>query len=153
MRRGSITRNNIFIQGHLFNDFLTSHKIKEIINEPNHIRDDGFQLSCIDLLCANQPSLFTWDVVPLYLDFHSKQQNLNIRVHVEMICVEMSSIYWYSVYWYIKYFSEVSTCNSEDGPWISPVIKIDIKRKIRFHSKWKRCTNSSKSLQKPYQES
>ena len=81
----SITRNNIFIQGHLLNDFLTSHKVKEIINDPTHIRDDGFQLPCIDR-------------VPLSLDIHSKQQNLNIRVDVELICVEMSSINWYSVY-------------------------------------------------------
>ena len=40
--------------GRLFNDFLISNNLDQLINEPTHIRDDGSQ-SCIDLICTDQP--------------------------------------------------------------------------------------------------
>ena len=43
--------------GRVFNNFLISNNLEELINEPTHIRDDGSQL-CIDLICTDQPYVF-----------------------------------------------------------------------------------------------
>ena len=58
-------------QGRLFNDFLLSNNLEELIHEPTHIRDNGSQ-SCIDLLCTDQASIFTDTGVLPTLDSHSK---------------------------------------------------------------------------------
>ena len=44
-------------EGRVFNNFFIS-SLEELINEPTHIRDNGFQ-SCIDLICTDQPHNFT----------------------------------------------------------------------------------------------
>ena len=51
--------------------FLISNNLEELINEPTHIREDGSQ-SCIDLICADQPYIFTETGVLLSIDSHSK---------------------------------------------------------------------------------
>ena len=38
--------------GRLFNDFLISNNLEQLINEPTYVRDDGSQ-SRIDLICPN----------------------------------------------------------------------------------------------------
>ena len=58
-------------EGRLFSNFLLSNNLEELINEPTHIRDDGTQ-TCIDLICTDQPYLFTDTRVLLTLDPHSK---------------------------------------------------------------------------------
>ena len=45
-------------EGRVFNNFLISNNLEELINEPTHIRDDGSQ-SCIDLICTDQSYIFT----------------------------------------------------------------------------------------------
>ena len=58
-------------EGRVFSDFLMSNNLEELVNEPTHIRDDGSQ-SCIDLICTDQPQIFTnFGVLPS-LDSHSK---------------------------------------------------------------------------------
>ena len=44
-------------EGEIFNNFIISNNMEELINEPTHIRDNGSQ-SCIDLICTDQPYLF-----------------------------------------------------------------------------------------------
>ena len=44
--------------GRLFNEILISNHLKQLISEPTHLRNDGYQ-SCIDLICTDQPYLFT----------------------------------------------------------------------------------------------
>ena len=58
-------------EGRVFNKFLISNNLEELINEPTHIRDDGSQ-SCIDLICTDQPYIFTEAGVLPSLDPHSK---------------------------------------------------------------------------------
>ena len=58
-------------EGRVFNDFLISNNLEELINEPTHIRDDGSQ-SCLDLICTNQPYFFTETGVLPSIDPHSK---------------------------------------------------------------------------------
>ena len=58
-------------EGRIFNNFLLSNNLEELINEPTHIRDDGAQ-SCIDLICTDQANLFTETGVYPTLDMHSK---------------------------------------------------------------------------------
>ena len=57
--------------GRVFNNFLISNNLEELINEPTHIRDDRSQ-SCIDLICTDQPYVFTEVGVLPSLDLHSK---------------------------------------------------------------------------------
>ena len=45
-------------EGRTFSDFLLSNNLEELVNEPSHIRDDRSQ-SCIDLICSDQPYMFT----------------------------------------------------------------------------------------------
>jgi len=58
-------------EGRVFNNFLLSNNLEELINEPTHIRDDGAQ-SCIDLICTDHANLFTETGVFPTLDVHSK---------------------------------------------------------------------------------
>ena len=58
-------------EGRLFSHFLLSNNLEELINEPTHIRDDGTQ-TCIDLICTDQPYLFTDTGLLPTLDPHSK---------------------------------------------------------------------------------
>ena len=58
-------------EGCVFNDFLISNNLEELINEPTHIRDDGSQ-SCLDLICTNHPYFFTETGVLPSIDPHSK---------------------------------------------------------------------------------
>ena len=57
--------------GRAFNNFLISNNLEELINEPIHIRDNGSQ-SCINLICTDQPYVFTEIGVLPSLDPHSK---------------------------------------------------------------------------------
>ena len=69
--------------GRIFNNFLISNHLEQLINEPTHIRDDGCQ-SCIDLICTDQPYIFTETGVLSSLDSHSKHNiihgTLNINI-------------------------------------------------------------------------
>ena len=69
--------------GRIFNNLLISNNLEQIINEPTHIRDDGAQ-SCIDLICTDQPYIFTDSGVLSSLDSHSKHNiihgTLNINI-------------------------------------------------------------------------
>ena len=49
-------------EGRVFNKFLISNNLEKLINEPTHIRDDGSQ-SCIDLICTDQPYIFTASLI------------------------------------------------------------------------------------------
>ena len=70
-------------QRRLFNNFLISNNLEQLISEPTHVRDDGSQ-SCIDLICTDQPYLFTETGVLSSLDPHSKHNivhgTLNISI-------------------------------------------------------------------------
>ena len=39
-------------EGRLFNNFLMSNHLEQLINEPTHVRDDRSQ-SCIELICLS----------------------------------------------------------------------------------------------------
>ena len=104
-------------EGRLFNDFILSNNVEELINEPTHIRDDGTQ-SCIDLICTDQPFMFTETGVLPSLDTHSKHQiihgNLNFSVPCpppykrkiwdykladkNKICQDISDVDWESLF-------------------------------------------------------
>ena len=58
-------------EGVFFNNFLISNNLEELTNEPTHIRDDGSQ-PCMDLICTDQPYVFTEVGVLPSLDPHSK---------------------------------------------------------------------------------
>ena len=58
-------------EGRVFNNFLLSNNLEELINEPTHIRDDGAK-SCIDLICTDHANFFTETGVLPTLDVHSK---------------------------------------------------------------------------------
>ena len=45
------TENN---EGPLFTNFLISNFLEQLISEPAHVRNDD-TLSCIDLICTDQP--------------------------------------------------------------------------------------------------
>ena len=62
------TENN---EGRLFNNFLISNHLEQLISEPTHVRDDGSQ-SCIDLICTDQQFTFMETGVLSSLDSHSK---------------------------------------------------------------------------------
>ena len=62
------TENN---EGRLFNNFLISNHLEQLISEPTHVRDDGSQ-SCIDLICTGQQFTFMETGVLSSLDSHSK---------------------------------------------------------------------------------
>ena len=56
-------------EGRVFNNFLMSNNLEQLINEPTHIRDDS--QSCIDLICTDQPFVFTQTGVLSSRDSHS----------------------------------------------------------------------------------
>ena len=58
-------------EGRSFNNFLISNQLEQLISEPTHVRDDGSQ-SCIDLICTDQPYIFTETGVLSSLHSHSK---------------------------------------------------------------------------------
>ena len=57
-------------EGRVFNNFLLSNNLEELINEPTHFRENGTQ-SCMDLVCTDQSYLFTDTRVLPSLDSHS----------------------------------------------------------------------------------
>ena len=57
-------------EGGLFNNLLTSNHLEQLIDEPTHVRDDGFK-SSIDLICTYHPFTFMETGVLSFLDPHS----------------------------------------------------------------------------------
>ena len=72
-------------EGRVFNIFLISNNLDELINEPTHIRDDGSQ-SCIDLICTDQPFIFTDTGVLQSLDPHSKHKIIYSTLNFHTPC-------------------------------------------------------------------
>ena len=72
-------------EGRLFNNFLISNHLEQLIDEPTHVRDDGSQ-SCIDLICTDQPSTFMETDVLSSLDPHSKHNIIHGSVNVSIPC-------------------------------------------------------------------
>ena len=58
-------------EGRIFTDFLQSSNLEELRNGPTYIRDDQTE-PCIDLICSDQPCMFTEIGVVSSLDSHSK---------------------------------------------------------------------------------
>ena len=56
---------------YILRNHLISNHLGQLKNEPTQVRDDGFQ-SCIDLICTDQPFLFTETGVLSSLDTHTK---------------------------------------------------------------------------------
>ena len=71
-------------KGRLFNNFLISNQLDQLISEPTHIRDDGSQ-SCIDLICTDQPYMFTDSGVLSSLDSHSKHNIIHGRLNISVL--------------------------------------------------------------------
>ena len=71
--------------GRLFTDFLISNHLEQLISEPTHIRDDGSQ-SCIDLICTDQPFLFTETGTFPSLDTHSKHNIVHGTLNINIPC-------------------------------------------------------------------
>ena len=100
-------------EGRMFSDFIFSNNFEELLNEPTHLRDDGTQ-SCNDLICTDQPFIFTESGVLSSLGIHSKHQilhgNLNFSVpcplpykrniwdyksrEKDKICNDISNVHW-----------------------------------------------------------
>ena len=59
-------------EGRLFNNFLISNHLEQLISEPTHARGDGSQYF-IDLICTDQSYLFTETGVLSSLYPHSKR--------------------------------------------------------------------------------
>ena len=72
-------------EGRVFSNFLISNNMEELINEPTHIRDDGSQ-SCIDLICTDQPFIFTETGVLPSLDSHSKHNIIHGSLNFHIPC-------------------------------------------------------------------
>ena len=72
-------------EGRVFDNFLISNNLDELINEPTHIRDDGSQ-SCIDLICTDQPFIFTDTGVLQSLDPHSKHKIIYSTLNFHTTC-------------------------------------------------------------------
>ena len=62
-----------------------SNNLEELINEPTHIREDGSQ-SCIDLICTDQPYIFTQTGVLPSLDSHSKHNIIHGSLNFHTPC-------------------------------------------------------------------
>ena len=67
-------------EGRIFSDFLLSNNLEELVNESIHIRDDGSQ-SCIDLICSDQPYIFTEIGVLPSIDSHSKHNIVHRKLN------------------------------------------------------------------------
>ena len=73
-------------EGRLFNNFLISNHLEQLIDEPTHVHDDGSQ-SCIDLICTDQPSTFMETGVLSSLDPpHSKHNIIRGSVNESIPC-------------------------------------------------------------------
>ena len=70
-------------QGRLLNNFLISNNLEQLINEPTHVHDNGSQ-SCIDLICMDQPFLFTKTGVLSFLDHHSKHNIIHGTINISV---------------------------------------------------------------------
>ena len=70
---------------HWFPKSLVSNSLNELINEPTHIRDDGSQ-SCTDLICTDQPFIFTDTGVLQSLDPHSKHKIIYSTLNFHTPC-------------------------------------------------------------------
>ena len=71
--------------GRLFNEFLISNNLEQLIYEPTHLRDEGSQ-SCIDLICTDQPFFFTETGVLPSLDTHSKHNIVHGTLNINIPC-------------------------------------------------------------------
>ena len=69
----------------VLNNFLLSNNLVELINEPTHIRDNGSQ-SCIDLICTDQPYIFTETGVLPSLDSNSKHNIIHGSLNFHNPC-------------------------------------------------------------------
>ena len=69
----------------ILSNFLLSNNVEELINEPTHIRDDGSQ-SCLDLVCTDQPYIFTDTGVMPSLDPHSKHNVIHGSLNFHITC-------------------------------------------------------------------
>ena len=69
--------------GRIFSEFLISTNFNQLIDEPTHVRDDGSQ-SCIDLLCTDQPYLFTETGVLASLDPASKHNIVHGTMKIDI---------------------------------------------------------------------
>ena len=72
-------------EGRVLNNFLLSNNLVELINEPTHIRDNGSK-SCIDLICTDQPYIFTETGVLPSLDSHSKHNIIHGSLNFHNPC-------------------------------------------------------------------
>ena len=72
-------------EGRVFNNFLLSNNLEELISEPTHVRDNGSQ-SCIDLICTDQVYLFTDSGVLPSLDSHSKHNIIYGSLNFHIPC-------------------------------------------------------------------
>ena len=70
-------------EGRLFNNFLISNHLEQLISEPTHARDDGSQ-SCIDLICTDQPYLFKETGVLPSLDPHPKHNIIHGTLNISI---------------------------------------------------------------------
>jgi len=73
------------MEGRVFNNFLISNNLEELIDEPTHIRDNGSQ-SCIDLICTDQVYFFTDTGVFPSLDSHSKHNIIHGTLNFHIPC-------------------------------------------------------------------
>ena len=101
-------------EGRVLNNILMSNNLEELINEPTHIRDDGSQ-SCIDLICTDQPYIFTETGVLPSLDPHSKHNIIHGSLNFHNPCPP-------------PYKRKV---------WDYKTAKIDLIRKELFNTDWK----------------
>ena len=70
-------------EGRLFNHFLTSNHLEQLINEPTHVRDDG-SLSCVDLIWTDQPFTFMETGVLPSLDPCSKHNIIHGSINISV---------------------------------------------------------------------
>ena len=73
------TENN---EGPLFTNYLISNFLEQLISEPTHVRDDG---TCIDLICTDQPFIFTDTGVLHSLASHSKHNIIHGSLNINML--------------------------------------------------------------------
>ena len=70
-------------EGRLFNNFLISNHLEQLINEPTYVHDDGSQ-SCIDLICTDQPFMFMETGVLSSLDPCSKHNIVHGTINISV---------------------------------------------------------------------
>ena len=150
-------------EGEIFSNFLMTNNLEELINEPTHIKDNGSQ-TCIDLICTDQPFLFTDSGVLPSLDPHSKHNIIHGRLNfhspspppyerriwdynkanIDLIqkkladMDEMALVFTDTV---LEIFSKnipnkTVKFHDKDAAWITPQVKSAIKRNSRVYCKW-----------------